>query len=351
MVEHKGFEPLTSSMPWKRASQLRQCPLNTDDSILKRLKLLACWYNRSMSVSKPGVFNSNKTILVIVLAAVVILAGSGYLWWKNVAMSPNNVFWGMIDNNLSTASITRHIVQTSSDKSIDQYIREQFGSVNATQGNVALSQIDSTGKSIINSQTIGTPTNDYSRYVGITTPKKTAKGQTLNTSSVLGIWGKSSDVKAGQTPNAQYFQQSVLTLVPYGNFTLAQRQNLVEQIHNKNVYEFTASDVKSSTVNGRPAYVYSVNINPSAYIELMLVYAKELGLGDIGLDPANYADSPALNTEITVDKMSKQVLQVSYPSTGQAEKVVDQNLEQPISVPENTIPIAELQDRVNKITQ
>jgi hypothetical protein len=27
MVEHKGLEPLTSSMPWKRASQLRQCPV------------------------------------------------------------------------------------------------------------------------------------------------------------------------------------------------------------------------------------------------------------------------------------------------------------------------------------
>lgn len=26
MVEHIGFEPMTSSMPWKRASQLRQCP-------------------------------------------------------------------------------------------------------------------------------------------------------------------------------------------------------------------------------------------------------------------------------------------------------------------------------------
>ena len=26
LVEHKGFEPLASSMPWKRASQLRQCP-------------------------------------------------------------------------------------------------------------------------------------------------------------------------------------------------------------------------------------------------------------------------------------------------------------------------------------
>ncbi len=26
MVEHIGFEPMTSSMPWKRASQLCQCP-------------------------------------------------------------------------------------------------------------------------------------------------------------------------------------------------------------------------------------------------------------------------------------------------------------------------------------
>ena len=31
MVEHKGFEPLTSSMPWKRASQLRQCPESPTD--------------------------------------------------------------------------------------------------------------------------------------------------------------------------------------------------------------------------------------------------------------------------------------------------------------------------------
>lgn len=26
LVEHIGFEPMTSSMPWKRASQLCQCP-------------------------------------------------------------------------------------------------------------------------------------------------------------------------------------------------------------------------------------------------------------------------------------------------------------------------------------
>ena len=40
MVEHKGFEPLTSSMPWKRASQLRQCP------VLKR------YFNRYIGFQK-----------------------------------------------------------------------------------------------------------------------------------------------------------------------------------------------------------------------------------------------------------------------------------------------------------
>lgn len=35
MVEHKGFEPLTSSMPWMRASQLRQCPKFKSESNIK----------------------------------------------------------------------------------------------------------------------------------------------------------------------------------------------------------------------------------------------------------------------------------------------------------------------------
>ena len=38
MVEHIGFEPMTSSMPWKRASQLRQCPSSEYDLIVRLLK-------------------------------------------------------------------------------------------------------------------------------------------------------------------------------------------------------------------------------------------------------------------------------------------------------------------------
>jgi hypothetical protein len=44
-VEHIGFEPMTSSMPWKRASQLRQCPLglNSNKTEVKNKAKLGAW--------------------------------------------------------------------------------------------------------------------------------------------------------------------------------------------------------------------------------------------------------------------------------------------------------------------
>jgi hypothetical protein len=46
-VEHIGFEPMTSSMPWKRASQLRQCPelpqYSKNPPVLPEADLLGCY--------------------------------------------------------------------------------------------------------------------------------------------------------------------------------------------------------------------------------------------------------------------------------------------------------------------
>ena len=41
LVEHIGFEPMTSSMPWKRASQLRQCPVAPSCFITKTIYILS----------------------------------------------------------------------------------------------------------------------------------------------------------------------------------------------------------------------------------------------------------------------------------------------------------------------
>ncbi len=288
---------------------------------------------------------------VIVLVAALILIVAGWFWWQNVYMSSSNVFWGMINNNLQTASVTRHTLQIGQDRTVDQLIREQFGPVNAVQTNVTLKQKSAEGDTLVKSETIGTPNNDFSRYVKISTPQKAANGKPIDTSKVTGVWGKSSDPKPNETSTAQYYRQSIVTIIPYGNFNSQQRQTLVDQMHDHQVYTYEASSVKSVKENNRSAYVYTIKIKPAAYIDLMKTYTKELGLGDLGLDPSSYANSPDLTAEITVDKLSRQIVKINYPDSGQSETVADQNLQQPITLPASTIPINELQDRIQKVSQ
>lgn len=261
-------------------------------------------------------------------------------------MSPNNVFWGMIDNSLSTASVTRHLTQKTTDKSLDQYIREQFGAVNAVQNYVTLKQTDASGESIVKTDTIGTPDTDYSQYISITTPSKTKDGKAINAANVLGVWGKSD-----KGAPAQYFQQGVLTIVPFGNFNQEQKRSLIAQMRDRNIYDVSIASAKSERQNGRAVYIYKVDIAPASYIQLMQQYTKFLGMGNIGLDPSAYAGSPALKAELTVDKISRKLVKINYPESNQSETITDQNLDQPITIPKNTIPIAELQQRLQKIVQ
>lgn len=295
--------------------------------------------------------NTKKTSLIIIVISVAILILSVWFWWSSVYLSSNNVFWGMIENNLVTNSVTRHIVQDLNGQKVDQFIRLQFGSVNASQSRVVLEQSDSNGKNIVKSETIGTPKNDFSRYIGINTTQKNSAGKPLDTKSIIGIWGKSADPKVGQEPAVQYFRQSILAIVPYGMFSQSQRDKLISQMQSKNVYDISSGSVKSQNQNGRAVFVYQIKLNPSAYVQLMQTYTSVLGLGDIGLDPSSYANSPPLKLELTVDKISRQVTKIDYPDSGQTESIVDQNIFQPITIPVQTIPIDDLQKRLQSLSQ
>ena len=284
---------------------------------------------------------------MIALAALVVL--SGWLWWEKVYMNPTRVFWSMMSNNLATDSVVRHTHQTQSGQTSDEYIQIAFGAVNASRSVTTLSQNDAAGPTTVVSETIGTPTNDYSRYISIKTTQKSSTGKLPDTSKVVGIWGKTPDAPAGQKPSLQYFQQGVLGIVPFANLTNTQRSDLVKIMRDDNVYDIAAGAPKRTKVGKRAAYVYSVNINPAAYIGMLGQYAKDLGLGDIGLDPSQYAGSQPLKADFTVDKLSRQLVSISYTGTTQSETFSSQGLEQPITLPTQTIPISDLQNRVQSI--
>lgn len=306
-------------------------------------------------MSKSGrlakAIKNTTTAQRITLVAVVLFVIFGGVWCRNIYMSPRNVFWGMIDNNLATESVTRHVVQEQGGQTLDQYMQLQFGSSNSAHNLISVKQSGDTGENEVKSETIGTPKNDYSRYVSIKTPQKTAEGKPIDTSKLVNVWAKTDDSKAGQPSSAQYFQQSILGIVPYANLNYQQRRELIKLMQDKKAYDFTAEQPKTSKVEGKVVYIYTVSISPKAYIEMLQKFTKFMGLKDVELDPGQYEGAPPLKVEMTVGKLSRQLLKIKYVDGGQEETYSAQGLEQAVTLPSKTIPISELQDRIQKSMQ
>jgi len=298
-----------------------------------------------MPKTVSGVSNSQNNLrLFQSLAALLVIILGGW-WWHIAHQSSTQVFWDMMNNNLVTASVTKHDVQTTQGTSTNQYTQLQFGMLNAAHG---LSTVKQQATTVV-SETIGTSKNDYSRYLSIKTSQKTTSGKTVDASKFTGIWGKTSSPPAGQPASVQYFQQGVLGVVPFGNFTSSQRHNLIKLMQSDKTYSL--GTINSTTDNGQAVYVYMVNISPAGLISVLQQYAKDLGLGDIGLDPSQYAGSATVEAQFTVAKLSHQLMKVHYVSNNQDETYTSQGLEQPVTLPAKTIPIADLQNRVEQSLQ
>src|SRR3990167_8722229 len=306
-------------------------------------------------MSKSGrlskVIKKTTTAQRITLVAILLFVVFGGVWCRNVYMSPSHVFWGMIDNNLATESVTRHVVQDQGGQTLDQYMQLQFGSSNTAHNLISVKQAGDMGENEVKSETIGTLKNDYSRYISIKTAQKTADGKPIDASKLVGIWAKTEDSKAGQPSNAQYFQQSILGIVPYANLNYQQRHELIKLMQDKKAYDFSGEPIKREKLNGRAVYVYTVNISPKAYIEMLQKFTKYMGLDEMGLDPSQYEGAAPLKVEMTVGKLSRQLLKIKYVDGGQEETYSAQGLEQAVGLPSKPIPISELQDRIQKSMQ
>ncbi len=303
-----------------------------------------------MSKNGSNVVSINKKAAAVwvTTGAIVILILSGWLWFHSVYMSSNNVFWGMLDNNLATTSVTEHVTQIGQAQSVEQYIQKQFGAQNSVHSLISLKQKQGKTVATVKSETIGTLSADYSRYLSVDRQRITAKGQPEDFSSVVGLWVK-TDIKNNQAASNQSFKQNVLGVVPFANLNSDQRQNIIKMLRDKDVYDISTGSIKSISVNGRPAFVYDVNIKPKAYIEVMIQVVRDMGLGNIGLDASQYDNSSTYKAQFTVDKLSRHLVKITYSATSQITTYSSQGLEQKITLPTNTITMAELQKRIQKV--
>lgn len=376
-MEIRGLKPRTSSLPAKRSNQLSYIPL-----MLLILQYLAIeyyrqhyfiaqhscfWYgnrtlgyNRGMLKKESSktssksqqndelpLIISNKP-LAITLLACIIFATSGMMWWKYVYNSPQRVFTEMLSNNLSTQSVTRVSESDNNGNKIEKYEQLSFVPNIASRVISTVEEKSETGNTKIKTETIGTIQYDFSRYLQIDTDKKNKEGKKLDYSSVQNIWAKSGNY--GQQP-PQYLTQSMLGIVPFGNLDQKTKQKALELIIDKKSYDVQYDKVKPKRIDKRSALEFPVKVNLAEYVAVLKLVAKASGLGDLKEFRAeDYKNQPPAEMVMIVDKHSRQLMEVIFAgSPGQKERYRSYGLSLLVQIPDNAIPISDLEQKVQNI--
>lgn len=124
------------------------------------------------------------------------------------------------------------------------------------------------------------------------------------------------------------------------------RDAILGLIESKNLYDYTSAERKFT--DGRLVYDYNFSINPADLVEVLKQYMDVTGNGDSAqLDPAEYANAPPIQIKVTVDVLSRQVTSIQYPQ-GRIENYSGYGLYRPVEIPSETIPIEQLQQRVQQ---
>ncbi|HKR81628.1 MAG TPA: hypothetical protein VJR27_01370 [Candidatus Saccharimonadales bacterium] len=288
--------------------------------------------------------------LYLYLTGIVVLLLTGWLWWAKASTNPTRVFNGMLANSLSTMSTTLNLSQSGS--SAKEAIQIQFGGTTAAHAVTTLSQNSNT----VTTETIGTPTADYTRYTSIKTGKVGKNGKPLDLSKVQNVWAKTTAAEATNQQNIPLFQQAVLGIglpigsvpVPMGAVSSKDRAALLAQIAGDNVYSPNFSKMKKGTVHGRLAYAYPVTLQPVTYARLMQNFAKALGLHTLDtFDPNSLSGKQPIEMTFIVDAHAKQLVEIDYATGNYKETYSSYGAVMPVTLPKNPISNGELQQRLS----
>jgi hypothetical protein len=292
---------------------------------------------------------NRRAIIGLITAAVALLLLSTALWWHFIYQSPRHVFESMLTNNLRTSSVTKYEKTVNGSQSAEQYVRLQLASTNAAQWVVTISQPGLK----VTTESIGTATAGYVRYVNAHSSQKQVNGKPVDFSPILNVWGKTAPKE--QSSLTQLFSQSVLDVgtvpaPPIGNVTPEQQQNITSYMKEQEVFMPDYHTMKRTKFEGREVYVYDVSVKLAPYVKMMQVFSNDIGLHQLDtLNPTDYQAAPPIALTMMVDASSHQLKQIAYPKSGFTETYGDYGLVTPIKLPTKTIPVSELQSRLQKL--
>ena len=306
-------------------------------------------YNTSMLPEPLNTIRKHPMVSLYVVGSLLLLGG-GWLAWAKLSTNPKRVFWDTISQSLATSAVTIQADQSNQGTSVHQTVQYSLGPENLSHSLTTLTQ----GKTTVVDELIGTPTQDYTRYLSVHTDQKNKNGQPLNFAGIVGVWAKA------QSGSAQLFSQAVLgtglpiggVAVPIGNLQPDARAKLIKEMKDDTVYQTNYSTAQKKTVNGRLQYTYDVSVQPVAYAALMQRFAQLTGLHDLDqLDPATFRGQQALHLQLTVDARSRHVVTAMVPGARASQTYTSYDVPVNVTVPTHTVTVQELQQRLGHLQQ
>jgi hypothetical protein len=283
-----------------------------------------------------------STLLAIFFGLVIVVAG--ITWFYKYYSNPQNVFWDMVENNLSTSSITKEITQKSTNATSKEITRIILSPNHAAHDVKQIDASVSGSKSMIRIESIGTPTDTYQRYVLISQPAKAGKKK-ADFSKVYALWLKNGG--NAQSGNSQLFNNAVFSGFLFGNLPPSQKSTALNYMRKAYKVDFNNIDKKSH--NSRKTYVYTVSLAMQNYAKAARFYADALKLPNAKqISANNYHSTDKIEMSVTIDVLSRQLREVTYTTNSSTEKYSAYGITSDVSVPKKTVTYDTLQNAVNQ---
>lgn len=305
---------------------------------------------KKTSESKPNKLVMRQSVLIkyIVLLAVVILAASLWGWWHEIRSDPERTFYAAIDNSLRTNSASKFVSQEGLGQQLEQTVDFELSPEHVARGRTTLSQ---TGEqsTTIKTETISTPSQQYVRYTEIDAPQAGNDDGQSGFEDLVNKWGSVPSSSPGAL--GELYGETVLGVVPFADFTASERSEVMSVVKENNVYAFNSEKVKQRIENGRPVYVYEVEVDPQGYIKMLKEFGAQAGVNQFReLQPESYKGAEAISLTIKVDVWSRNVTEVVYEA-GRSEQYFGYGIVHTFDLPEETIPLDELHQQLQQVQQ
>ena len=284
------------------------------------------------------------------VAGLLIFVGAGFVWFNKVHSNANNVFWGMVDSSFSSYGRSSAVKQSDGAQNIEQEqtTRLQLGAQNVAVSESRLVQNSGTDNQVmVTTQSIGTPTENFTRYSEININQKLADGSTPDFSKLENTWASEKILSPGNSAFVQAIYGS-LGHVPVGNLSSKSRSEILNYIKKNKVY-----DVKSfnkETRDNRPVYAYEAEVDMAKYVTMLKMFDAAIGLNELkGVEPKQFENQEPIQVTMAVDILNRNLVEFSYKGAAQSEKLGSYGATRQVALPSETISSQELQQALQSI--